>query len=303
MRILVTVYTLLLRLYPRQHREQFAEEMRLVFQMSLEDAKDGQAVVRLCLRELRDFPLSLLNEHMRGRNMPFRYKLLAVTFVVTIIVAAVASLGIWGYLFAPPPVEPLTTQFQTVTAMSAFRVAPDYTFTPDRLTAVPAIDDRFIPLDRIFEALNDRLPLLDPNYQNTALLDRLEDKFRAEAIELGCYYVDSLEKTPPTHLFAVGYMLEGIDSDGNSLVLVNFSSTQITNDDYTYYEWLFREGEDGLTEIGRNHFNYHIAGIEGFTFPMMVMIFMFPALLIYLLNLLIVDVSQRFIKRSQLRPN
>jgi hypothetical protein len=299
MRIAVAFYAL--RLYPRSYRQQFAEEMRLVFQMSLEEAKTRWGAIHLCLRELRDFPSALLGAYKLENRMAIRHRVLAAAFVVTVAAAALISLRVWGYLFAPPPVAPLTELFQQVTAMSAFRVAPDYTFTPASVAAVPVIPDRFIPTDRIFEALADRLPPLNPAYQNVTLLKELRDKFLEEAVELGAYYVDSSNPTPSPEYFPTGYILEGIDHEGNTLVLVNFSSTQINNDDYTYYEWLFRKDDEGLTEIGRNHFNYHVAGLEGFTFPMIVTVCMFPMLIIYLLHGFITELHQHLRKQRQLR--
>ncbi len=56
------LYAALLRLYPRDFRDEFAQDMRLDFQEALADAssRGGFATLDLCLRELGDFPATLL---------------------------------------------------------------------------------------------------------------------------------------------------------------------------------------------------------------------------------------------------
>ncbi len=62
---IVPFYGLLLGLYPRDFRAWFAEEMCAVFEQALaEAAKQGNGpVVAICLRELRDWPPTVLREH------------------------------------------------------------------------------------------------------------------------------------------------------------------------------------------------------------------------------------------------
>lgn len=56
------LFKALLRLYPRDFREAFAQDMRLDFQEALADAssRGGLAAVGVCLRELGDFPATWL---------------------------------------------------------------------------------------------------------------------------------------------------------------------------------------------------------------------------------------------------
>jgi hypothetical protein len=58
-------YGLLLRLYPRQFRAKFEDEMHFVFARALTEAgeHDGRSVAVVCLRELRDCPPAALREH------------------------------------------------------------------------------------------------------------------------------------------------------------------------------------------------------------------------------------------------
>ncbi len=77
---LVWLYARLLRLYPRRFREQFAGEMAAVFALAVADAaQDGPAsLLRLCLRELRDWPGRAIQEHWRertGRKAAMKMKL------------------------------------------------------------------------------------------------------------------------------------------------------------------------------------------------------------------------------------
>ncbi len=63
--LLTRLYALLLRLYPRRFRAEFAEEMLAVFAAAvMEAAAHGSATVALvCWRELRDWPTALSREH------------------------------------------------------------------------------------------------------------------------------------------------------------------------------------------------------------------------------------------------
>ncbi len=66
----IWLYRQLLRLYPRRFREAFAEEMTAVFRQHVRDAAAaGRRELLLVLgRELRDWPLNCLREHLWARN-------------------------------------------------------------------------------------------------------------------------------------------------------------------------------------------------------------------------------------------
>lgn len=68
--ILHTSYKHLLRLYPRSHREEFAEEMLLDFSdMAMDAGKKGKlSLIGFCLRELIDFPANLLKTHLNNTS-------------------------------------------------------------------------------------------------------------------------------------------------------------------------------------------------------------------------------------------
>jgi hypothetical protein len=72
--ILARLFALLLRLYPRRHREEYEQEMRWVFQRTIDEAaqQGNFALTGLALRELRDLPAAILVAHRRmarRRNM------------------------------------------------------------------------------------------------------------------------------------------------------------------------------------------------------------------------------------------
>ena len=64
------IYSLLLRLYPRDYREAYGPEVTAVFQQHLQQAAANSPREALAVigRELRDWPLSCLREHARERN-------------------------------------------------------------------------------------------------------------------------------------------------------------------------------------------------------------------------------------------
>jgi len=63
-------YSLLLYLFPRAYREEYGDELRAVFNLSLEDAmKTGKMeVARLVFREFLSLPSAILYEHLRERR-------------------------------------------------------------------------------------------------------------------------------------------------------------------------------------------------------------------------------------------
>lgn len=82
----------LLRLYPHEFRVEYGEEVAGVFRQSVEDAAgDGwRALLAVLARELRDWPLNCLREHLRarGRAAPEPY---------------IASISGWGAVAAGAP--------------------------------------------------------------------------------------------------------------------------------------------------------------------------------------------------------
>jgi hypothetical protein len=69
--VIINSYAILLGLYPRSYREEFAEEMLLDFSDMAADAgkKGPRSLMLFCLRELVEFPISLLRIHWRDGHM------------------------------------------------------------------------------------------------------------------------------------------------------------------------------------------------------------------------------------------
>ncbi|MFH1486916.1 MAG: hypothetical protein ABIH46_12665, partial [Chloroflexota bacterium] len=65
LRLVTRIYACLVWTYPRDFRKEFEGEMSTVFHDAASEAgrRGGYALARLCLRELRDWPVSLVREH------------------------------------------------------------------------------------------------------------------------------------------------------------------------------------------------------------------------------------------------
>jgi hypothetical protein len=66
-RLAILMYSWLIRLYPVSFREEFGSEMTAVYSEKLTDAArvNQRGLLVIVLRELRDFPISLLRQHWR----------------------------------------------------------------------------------------------------------------------------------------------------------------------------------------------------------------------------------------------
>ncbi len=69
-RLLTSFYAFLLRLYPRQFREEFRDEMMVVFAAALQEVKQRgfRSIAVIWLREVRDLPQSLARAHWHDLN-------------------------------------------------------------------------------------------------------------------------------------------------------------------------------------------------------------------------------------------
>lgn len=64
------LYALLLNPFPRAYRDEYGEELRTVFDLSLDAAmaSGGLEVTRVALRELASLPKAIIHEHLRARR-------------------------------------------------------------------------------------------------------------------------------------------------------------------------------------------------------------------------------------------
>lgn len=74
-RTLIVFYRRILGLYPHSFRQDYADEMLLVFQMQLDDTPslDLWRTLQIMWRELRPLPVLLINAHLRRRYIPMEF--------------------------------------------------------------------------------------------------------------------------------------------------------------------------------------------------------------------------------------
>lgn len=69
-RLFLYAYACLLNMFPRGYRTEYGEELQSVFRLVMEDAdfRGGLSALRMGLHELRDFPSTIVREHIRERR-------------------------------------------------------------------------------------------------------------------------------------------------------------------------------------------------------------------------------------------
>ncbi len=74
-RICLWLYTRLLHLYPRPFYEQYAQEMREVFNLHLQQStQQGKLILlTMLIRELFDLPANIVREYLRKENRPMNW--------------------------------------------------------------------------------------------------------------------------------------------------------------------------------------------------------------------------------------
>ncbi|NDJ60921.1 MAG: hypothetical protein GYB67_07330 [Chloroflexi bacterium] len=202
-------------------------------------------------------------------------------------------------------------------------------------TELPQAEVSDFPPSRIMPLIADRLPL-DMPLPSQTLLNSLEARLAAQPVDLGetypepgimqilpsgdlAYELEILELAdddngtftvverhiqvvgPQNYFYyavqrPIGYLIVGQSAAGEALAYVNLTSSQINNDTYRYYEFLFRVGTAGaataprlrLEFVGDNSFVYDVAGIEGFTFPVILPIVFLIVLASWVVVLLVV---------------
>ena len=94
-------YSALIRLYPREFRLEFEDELRSVFVALARDAASAGALALavFCLRELRDFPINLLRTHLEKNPMSRIFDSESVRFILRGVVAFVVLLTTYNVAF------------------------------------------------------------------------------------------------------------------------------------------------------------------------------------------------------------
>jgi hypothetical protein len=67
-RFALDLHSWMLRLYPSRFRAEYADEMRTVFGLALEEANNALSLLDLLVSELRDLPLSVIRAHVEERS-------------------------------------------------------------------------------------------------------------------------------------------------------------------------------------------------------------------------------------------
>lgn len=208
------------------------------------------------------------------------------TVGLTGLIAVGFSKSYWGYWFQRPDVLSETYSLESVeqvipieksdTTSTQFRVdthyskdaayaATDYSFLDERHW-VTLVDAGVLPETFAFDQ---DLGLFEEFHQQlsaTGLLVSPEPGYETLAEEMQ------------------GVITVGTTDEGKQLALVSLRGGQLSNDHYPYYEMVFnlepRTGE--LTFVRGQRFFFDIAGIEGFEWPILWLVFMVLSWLILL---------------------
>lgn len=98
---MATFYGVLIRLYPRQFKREFADELLSVFIALAQDAASSGflALTVFCLRELRDFPINLFRAHLENNPMTKIFDSDSWRFMLRGVFAFVALLVTYNVVF------------------------------------------------------------------------------------------------------------------------------------------------------------------------------------------------------------
>ncbi|EMF83575.1 hypothetical protein LEP1GSC188_1296 [Leptospira weilii serovar Topaz str. LT2116] len=78
---------------------------------------------------------------------------------------------------------------------------------------------------------------------------------------------------------------------GKRIYYVSYSTPQLSNDHYAYYEFIIHENETGYKIHQSNRFFYDVAGVEGLEFPFIMLIF----------NVLYISASRVMVRMNRIR--
>jgi hypothetical protein len=84
-----------------------------------------------------------------------------------------------------------------------------------------------------------------------------------------------------SYMMPAGYVVQGRDAEGKPLVFAAIASGAVGNDHYRYHELVFTPGVDGLALRSRMSYSFDVAGVEGFTFPVLAVCLFVPLLLLW----------------------
>jgi hypothetical protein len=105
--LIQALYAISVRFYPREYRLEFEHELLSVFGALAQDAasRGPVALVVFCLRELRDYPISLLQTHLEKNRMSAFFRSAPVNFTLRGVLAFVALFVAYQVVAGPVNVQ------------------------------------------------------------------------------------------------------------------------------------------------------------------------------------------------------
>ncbi|XWX03430.1 hypothetical protein VZO05_13060 [Aggregatilineales bacterium SYSU G02658] len=318
--MLTWIYAFMIRLYPRSFRQTFEDEMKGVFAQSLTEARrrGGWASMGLFLREMCDLPYAVIHAHYHERGWMMSSKAInrmyeiILLFLIPSVVATILNFAQWNYLFIPPSLDPLITDFSSVDSLGYYDLEPhsdrsgymaingnpargEYGFNSSTANAfIVDYDMHRVPRWALTQGV-DRITPLDERTltQLESLITQaswsIETPHRATVLDNVPAYAASL--------FPVGYVMQGRDKNGNDLVLMSMVRC-ISGDSYGYHEALFQMSDDGPILLKTNNYNYDDAGVEFAQWPFWFFIVFLVCYVAFLIGHLVAWIWNRLFSRA-----
>lgn len=207
-------------------------------------------------------------------------KVFAATLVLAFLAALVCSRLTWGYFFQRPGVDPRILQAKEIvsaTPVTTRKTEDGFTFEVAQEDSLPGYMSwgRQYPYDspasRVLLALEERKLL--PSAPRKMPSGRLAAMY--SLVESTSQLVDGESWRYGGAKMVSGVILEAIGTNDESLLFVAVRGGEVSNDHYPFYEFLFSAPElcAEFKLVSWIRFYYDIAGIEGFEWPAMFVLF------------------------------
>lgn len=286
--MLTWIYAFMVKLYPRRFRQTFEDEMKWVFAQALAEAKlrGGWALMGLLSREIRDLPYAVIRAHYYEKDWMMiskalsRMSRIALFFLIPIVVATMCNFAQWNYLFIPPPLDPMVTDFSSVESLGYYDLEPHSDKSGYLVINGDPARGEYGFISTASEFIVDYDMYRMPRWartQNINSITPLGERTLTQVEQLVAQTGWPIEFSPSTivpdnvpaysaSLFPVGYVIQGQDKSGNDLMLVSMVRC-ISDDSYGYHEALFQMSDDGAILLETNNYNYDNAGVEFAQWP------------------------------------
>lgn len=211
-------------------------------------------------------------------------ELLAVA-VVALTVGCSVSWSYWGYFFSRPPVPEQIARAAQVESLANvqcttndFRTFNCRVLEEKEGARIERIASARLYGDRVVE-IRLLLPLADaglspdtapqPNSLDVGQLLALADDY--VAADAGYRYGG----------WFWGYAAVVIDERGNRATVVSVQSGEVSNDHHVFYERVFAPEKSGWSLVDSKRFFFDVAGIEGFEWPFLHVVFLLPSFFLW----------------------